>query len=377
MSAKTNRYWFLGAVLLGSALACAIPGVTITTPGTEPPSNEEAVQTAIALTLQAPPAAGATETPVPTGAASSTETPTVSPTASGTLLPTNTATATPTVPIITVSTATNCRYGPGVVYDPPVDVLDVNETAQVFGRDSGSNFYYISLGCWVWTQHVVLIAGNLAALPVFTPPPTPTPTPTTSNLPWNGTWETQCGTSSCETMTLVQTGATVAGTYANGDGTITGVVDNNHLTGTWVRGFTSGSFDFWLNNAKDKWRGNWDLTNEWCGARPGVNLPSPCSVSTWYGDWITNCGIANCGTMTLTQNGTEVDGTYANGTATVDGSVNGTTFTGTWTRGTGSGTFTFYMTPAGDQFSGNWDGTNAWCGHRQGSVDPPVCFLPQ
>lgn len=111
-----------------------------------------------------------TETPFPPSP-TLTETPSFTP--SPTLSPT------PENPMISVSVDTNCRTGPGKVYDM-VGALRVGQGAEVIGRDSTGNYWYIrdpsnpSSFCWVWGQYATL-SGNVGALPIFTPPPTPTP----------------------------------------------------------------------------------------------------------------------------------------------------------------------------------------------------------
>jgi hypothetical protein len=90
-------------------------------------------------------------------------------------------TSTPLVPLISVSVATNCRVGPGRVYDR-VGALLVGEMAEVYGRNDQGTYWYIrnpdSNGgfCWLWGEYATL-SGNLGVLPVYTPPPTPTPSP--------------------------------------------------------------------------------------------------------------------------------------------------------------------------------------------------------
>ncbi len=113
-----------------------------------------------------------------------TETPTETPTE--TLTPTQTLTATlaftssPFITLISVSTPTNCRNGPGKVYGMEGALL-VGEFAEVYGRDPTNNYWYIRNPdsgpeyCWVWGKYATL-TGPAALLPVFTPPPTPTPT---------------------------------------------------------------------------------------------------------------------------------------------------------------------------------------------------------
>ncbi len=103
-------------------------------------------------------------------------------TSTATLSPTPVFTFTPAIPLISVSVPTNCRVGPGRVYDR-VGALLVGETAQVYGRSPSGTYWFIqnpdSPGnfCWLWGEYAT-VTGNFAALPVFTPPPTPTFTPT-------------------------------------------------------------------------------------------------------------------------------------------------------------------------------------------------------
>jgi hypothetical protein len=107
------------------------------------------------------------------------EPPTFTPTV--TLTSTPVFTSTPLVPLISVSLATNCREGPGRIYDR-VGALLVGQTAEVFGRNAVGDYWYIrnpnnSDGfCWLWGEYAAF-SGNTSVLPVYTPPPTPTPMP--------------------------------------------------------------------------------------------------------------------------------------------------------------------------------------------------------
>ncbi len=112
------------------------------------------------------------------------------------LSPSPSPTFTPTLEKLTlgVSTDTNCRSGPGSVYDR-LGGIQVGETAEIFARDPGSQYFFIqnpddaSGSCWVWNRYATP-SGSTAGLPVFTPPPTPTQpvsdsptyTPTTNSL---------------------------------------------------------------------------------------------------------------------------------------------------------------------------------------------------
>jgi len=105
----------------------------------------------------------------------------------------------------TVSVNTNCRTGPGVVYDL-IGALLVGEQAVVVGKYTAGNYWIInnpdsSGTCWLWGQYAT-VTGNTAGLPEYTPPPTPTPTstptptvtptPTLPNQPTNLTVTKAC-----------------------------------------------------------------------------------------------------------------------------------------------------------------------------------------
>ncbi len=169
-------------------LACALPTIALQDPSA---ISTAAAQTVIAKFTQAALSATSspnlqeptlTFTPVPP-----TFTPTETSTPSPTLTGTPFFTPTPIVPQISVSVPTNCRVGPGKVYRM-VGALLVGESAQIYGIDPTSQYWYIrnpdvSSGfCWVWGQYAT-ITGNTALLPVYTPPPTPTPTFTPTPSP--------------------------------------------------------------------------------------------------------------------------------------------------------------------------------------------------
>jgi hypothetical protein len=125
------------------------------------------------------PAATAPTETLPTATATSTETP----------LPT--ATATSSVPLAEVSVATNCRTGPGKIYDW-VSVLPVGRQVEVVARNASGTYWVVqnpagSGTCWLWGNYARVI-GQTADLPVWDTPPTPTaqaghtPTPSRSRL---------------------------------------------------------------------------------------------------------------------------------------------------------------------------------------------------
>ncbi len=179
---KLNPVLYSVSVLLLASLACALPSTPV--PVTQ---DQNFFNTAIAQTVAA--AVGQTQgvpSPVPiimatdTLAVSSTPLPpTFTPTI--TVTPSPIFTSTPLVPQVSVSIATNCRLGPGIVYDR-VGALLVGQVADVYGRNDISNYWYIrnpnanGSFCWLWGEYAT-VSGNTSALPVYTPPPSPTPAP--------------------------------------------------------------------------------------------------------------------------------------------------------------------------------------------------------
>jgi hypothetical protein len=97
--------------------------------------------------------------------------------------PTPTITLTPTLgpPIVHVSVDTNCRFGPGSVYEY-LGALLVGEETVVTGKLADESFWYIENPdlpppyCWIWGAYAQ-VEGDTSDLPILTPPPTPTATP--------------------------------------------------------------------------------------------------------------------------------------------------------------------------------------------------------
>jgi hypothetical protein len=148
----------LSLLLVAALSACNLPSEQ----GTPTP---DPILTVTAL-------AQALATPTPT-LVSDTPTPEFSPTPA--------FTPTSSVPTITVSVNTNCRTGPGVIYDLNGG-LNVGQTAEVVGKNSAvANYWVVRLPggtiCWLWGQYAT-VSGNTANLPEYPVPPTPTPSPT-------------------------------------------------------------------------------------------------------------------------------------------------------------------------------------------------------
>lgn len=218
--------------------------------------------------------------------------------------------------------------------------------------------------------------------PTLTPTAPPTPTATPTELPpgaWNGTWQSQCEFLSCDIVEIehIEGEDQITGTFANGLGRLTGFIEGNRVTGTWVISGASDTFDFWISDDLGFWVGNWGKTESWCGWRPDrPSAPAPCGVASWYGEWETFCGGADCDTMTILQNGPEIEGIYANGEGTIEGFAEGRLLTGSWNRNSSTGDITFFIVN-NRQFSGNFNDSFEWCGGRGNAGTPGECLYAE
>lgn len=158
------------AVLASAALACSQ-----FTPAA-PPQDPNAADVSIAQTVAARQTEAAPVNPPTATFTASSLPPTL------TLEPTLSATPefTPTLetPLITVSVDTNCRTGPGQVFER-VGILLVGETAEIVGREPRGEYWLIPNPdggeveyCWVWGKYAT-VTGNLLPLLFASPPPTP------------------------------------------------------------------------------------------------------------------------------------------------------------------------------------------------------------
>ena len=153
-------------VLALAAFSCSIPNsASQPTPSNAPNELDLAATiTAQALTIQAT----SPTLSIPT------ETPTLE------FTPTITLTSTPEVPMVSVSTNTNCRTGPSVIFDL-IGALTVGQTTEVVGKFQNGSYWIIknpnsSGNCWLWGNYAT-VTGNTSNLPEYPSPPTPTPYP--------------------------------------------------------------------------------------------------------------------------------------------------------------------------------------------------------
>ncbi len=238
----------------------------------------------------------ASPTPTETSTAASPPTevpsPTLTPTESPTLTATLTATAPVTVPQVEVSVATNCRTGPGRIFDW-VSVLDVGKQAEVVGRSANSTYWVIknpggSGTCWLWANYAT-VTGPTASLPVWDSPPTPTPvagvTPTPVSVSLVVSVPTNCRVGpgkAYEILSVLRPGKSVrvVARHASAD---FWVIENPEGDGQcWVWGeyatFTGSPADLPVSEAPPAPTPKPDATPTPTGVSLVVSVPTNCRV---------------------------------------------------------------------------------------------------
>lgn len=172
---KHKRVVLSFSILVVLALACNLPSSQDVAPPGTPGGNADliATQTSLALTQAA---LGSNPTPDSNPTPSPASSPEATP--SATTTPTLVPTGTPTTPVVGVSVDTNCRTGPGIIYDY-LTYLPVGQKAEVIGKYTATSpaYWIVRIGsttCWLWGEYAT-VEGNLATLPEMTPPPSPTP----------------------------------------------------------------------------------------------------------------------------------------------------------------------------------------------------------
>jgi hypothetical protein len=217
-------------------------------------------------------------------ASGATATQTIEPTL--TLTPSSTLTPTESKPMISVSVDTNCRTGPGKIYDW-IGALLVGEEAEVVGQSGNGEYWVVNNPdqageCWLWANYAS-VTGPTANLPVYTPPPTPTPI-----IQWQGSWTTYNVAQDSSwhysyPMTLTVSGSMLTGVVDLGGGdtaNLSGTISEDYATvsGSWTSSGLSGTFEFFALGP-NQFKGNGDNGSQifgWCGSRSGAGEPSPC-----------------------------------------------------------------------------------------------------
>jgi hypothetical protein len=129
----------------------------------------------------------------------------------------------------------------------------------------------VSVLCVLFLCAILLSAGctGIPGIPKAAPSgsastPVTDPTGKAGNT-WTGTFMTTWqGGGHDVRMVLVQSGSTVTGTYDYSDGTISGTVVGNRLTGTWTEdnGASKGPFEFELAQDGKTFAGWWAYDDE-------------------------------------------------------------------------------------------------------------------
>ena len=279
---RKSRVLSLLSVLVSIALAlsgCFMPGFN-----QSGLSSEDLSATIVAMTVTALQggAQGDADGAQEESGAPSTSTSTL------TLMPSLTATVTqtpvPPVPLVSVSLDTNCRSGPGKIYDW-IGALLVGEEAVVVGRSGDGQYWIIENPdqngeCWLWGNYAS-VTGPAAGLPIYTPPPTPTPVFT-----WAGNWTTYNGPPAgpyvSYPMTVSVEGSTFTAAVDIGGGGVVNLVgtiseDLLSVYGNWSSPNNSGTFGFFaLGKNQFQGNGNDGSVWAWCGGRGSAGQPAPC-----------------------------------------------------------------------------------------------------
>ena len=170
---KKNPALVSFVVLWIASLACVVPGASAPAPALDP----NAVNTSIAQTIVARQTEAVLNNPPTSTFTFTPEAPTL--TLEPTLSATPEFTATSETPMISVEVDTNCRVGPGAIFER-VGILLVGETAEIVGREPKGEYWYIhnpdadegTEFCWVWGEYAT-VSGNTLPLLYLSPPPPP------------------------------------------------------------------------------------------------------------------------------------------------------------------------------------------------------------
>jgi hypothetical protein len=291
---KTHAVRF-GVVLLLLMLvlqACHLPGAS-----DDDLSVDARAQTMVAQTLAAQEGDGdgggdadtdgGGDNAAPEPSLTTAPSPTLADTPTPTITLTATITLTPTLstPMVSVSVDTNCRTGPGKIYDY-IGALLVGEMAEVVGQSMDGQYWIIKNPdlageCWLWGNYAT-VEGPTTGLPKYTPPPTPTPV-----FAWAGTWNTYTGDIGgpfmIDVLTVTVDEKNLTATIDLGGGdvvTLTGTISDDYLSvsGNYTSPGITGTF-VWYALGTNQFQGKgMDPIGSfaWCGSRSGAGQPAPC-----------------------------------------------------------------------------------------------------
>jgi hypothetical protein len=172
-----------------------------------------------------------------------------------------------------------------------------------------------------------------------------------------GKWNTDYGL-----LTMTQDGNKVKGVYYDGTASLEGTVEKNRLTFTYTEPGLEGDGEFELaadgKSFTGKWRSKGGQTwNGWNGKLAG-EVPA-ARQGEFAGTWETTYGV-----LILTQDGKKVRGSYYNGQASLEGTVEKGRLTFTFVETIGKGDGEFVLSADGKSFTGKWrwENQNTWHG---------------
>ena len=265
---------FVTVIILSLLAACNLPSTSSNL------SVEDVVATSIQQTQNAESGDGGETEAVISSTATATATLSLQPGETAT----TTITMTPTQekPMVSVTVDTNCRTGPGKIYDW-IGALLVGEQAEVIGQSVDGQYWVIKNPdragtCWLWGNYAT-VTGQTSGLAQYTPPPTPTPA-----FSWAGNWTTYVGNEGGPytpfLMSITVDDKNFTGLIDLGGGdyvNLTGTIADDYLSvsGSWVGPTLTGNFTYFALGLK-QFQGNYDGTIAWCGNRGGGTAPSPC-----------------------------------------------------------------------------------------------------
>ena len=156
-------------------------------------------------------------------------------------------------PTVTVSTATNCRTGPGQAYSS-IYGLPVGISAEVVGKNTSTNYWIIKIPngsgtCWLWGQYAT-VTGDTSGLQNVAIPPTPTLTITPTFTPTKVVLQPPSAPSNLSQTNVCTIGSTIPQNIYSFDGTISWQDTSNNEDG-----FRVYSFDNHHTDATDILRG--------------------------------------------------------------------------------------------------------------------------
>ncbi|MCF7943622.1 MAG: hypothetical protein K9L21_04245 [Spirochaetia bacterium] len=201
-----------------------------------------------------------------------------------------------------------------------------------------------------------------------------------------GTYATDFGE-----LTVTQSGSIVTGTYDYRSGRVEGTLTGTILTGRWYQDNGEGKFRFVFSQDFSSFDGLWSYNeaepdSPWNGVKtssaslaeilvePAIQQSAQSNTKTQPQTAlrlpIPGIYSSDFGTLTLSQSGRTVTGTYDHRNGRVEGILTGTVLTGKWYQDNGEGKFRFVFRPDFSSFEGLWsydeaDPDSPWNGTRK------------